>query len=141
MKWFFDTSVLVPVLIEDHIHHERSLAAFRRADPNTSCCAAHSLAEVFATITRLPAPYRASGEQAILFLESVEERVTLVSLEGREYLRAIRRAAADGVLGATIYDALLATCALKAGAQIIYTWNERHFRMFDPEIAVRIRTP
>jgi predicted nucleic acid-binding protein len=141
VKWFFDTSVLIPVFVDDHVHHDRSVAAFKLADCKTGCCAAHRLAEFFAAFTRLPAPYRASGEQVLLFLELIRQRLAIVSLTGEEYMEVIRRAAEEGILGGTIYDAILAGCALKAMPETIYTWNERHFRLLGPEVAGRVRTP
>jgi len=54
VRALFDTSVLVPVFLEDHEHHERSLQAFLGADRRRDCCAAHSLAEVYSAMTRLP---------------------------------------------------------------------------------------
>jgi hypothetical protein len=45
MKWFFDTSVLVPTFLEDHEHHAASLKAFLKADKRLACCGAHSLAQ------------------------------------------------------------------------------------------------
>jgi predicted nucleic acid-binding protein len=53
----------------------------------------------------------------------------------------VKEAAAVGVVGGTVYDALLARCAIKAGAEIIYTWNMKHFQQFSPEITKRLRTP
>jgi predicted nucleic acid-binding protein len=141
VKWFFDTSVLVPVFLEEHQHHERSLAVFVAADKRHSCCAAHSLAEVYATVTRLPGKHRLSGEQALLFLDMIEEHLTVVSLEGRDYHAAIRDAAAEGIVGGTIYDALLARCALKADADTIYTWNVQDFLRLGTQVAKRVRTP
>ena len=38
-------------------------------------------------------------------------------------------------MGGTIYDALLAKCALKANATTIYTWDLEHFRRLGPEVA------
>ena len=64
----FDTSVLVPTFLGDHEHHEASLDAFLRFGKRQACCAAHSLAEVYATLTRMPGKYRVSCEQAMLFL-------------------------------------------------------------------------
>jgi len=74
VKWFVDTSVLVPVFIPGHIHHQRSFDLFSRAEIIQASCAAHSLAEVYATVTRIPGRHRASGEQALRFLEAIEER-------------------------------------------------------------------
>ena len=141
MRAFFDTSVLVPVFLEDHEHHERSLKVFLGADKDRDCCAAHSLAEVYSTLTRLPGRHRLSGEQVLLFLENIRERVALIALTGEEYYRAIKDASEGGVIGGMIYDALLARCALKARADAIYTWNTRHFEQLGPEIAKRLRTP
>ena len=141
MKSFFDTSVLLPVFLEDHEHHELSLRAFLKADKATGAFAAHSLAEIYATATRLPGKHRVSGEQAVLFLEDLLRRLTVIALKAEEYHRAITAAAAKGIVGGTIYDALLAHCALKAEAQVIYTWNLRHFQQFGSEITRRLRTP
>ncbi|HLW83872.1 MAG TPA: PIN domain-containing protein [Candidatus Sulfotelmatobacter sp.] len=140
MRWFFDTSVLIPVFMEDHQHHEASLAAFVAADKKQACCAAHSLAELYSVLTRLPGN-RLSGEQVFLFLEAIEEHLSLITLDSREYYSAIREAAGVGIVGGMLYDALLARCARKAAAEVIYTWNLQHFRRLGPEIAKRIKTP
>ncbi len=138
---FFDTSVLVPAFFEDHEHHEASLGVFLRAEKRQASCGAHSLVEFYATTTRLPGRHRLSGEQVLLFLEDIRERLTIVTLEAHEYDAALKGAAEAGIVGGAIYDALLASCALKVRAEIIYTWNVRDFRRFGPEVAKRIRTP
>jgi predicted nucleic acid-binding protein len=141
MKYFLDTSVLVAVFVDEHPHHEASLAVFSRADKKHASCAAHSLAEVYATLTRLPGKHRASASEAMLFLEDMEKRLAFISLDGEEYWRAVTHSAESGIVGGTIYDALLAHCALKARADTIFTWNIDHFRRVGPEVAKRARTP
>ncbi len=141
MKSFFDTSVLVATSVEVHEHHERSFALFTGADRKTTSCAAHSLAELYATLTRLPGTTRMSAEQALLVLDSVEERLEIVSLDAREYRLAIQAAAAAGIVGGTIYDALIGWCALKARATRIYTWDVADFQRLGAEIAMKVRTP
>ncbi|HVA79579.1 MAG TPA: PIN domain-containing protein [Candidatus Binataceae bacterium] len=141
MRAFFDTSALIPVFLEDHEHHERSIKAFIAADRRRDACAAHSLAEVYATMTRLPGRHRVSGEQVLLFLENIRERLSLIALTGDEYDAMIRDAAGAGIVGGTIYDALIARCALKAKADAVYTWNTKHFEQFGPAIAKRLKTP
>jgi predicted nucleic acid-binding protein len=138
---FFDTSVLVPVFLEDHEHHERSFKAFANAYRRHDYCAAHSLAEVYSTMTRLPGRHRLSGDQVLLFLDDIREHLTLIALTGDEYHATIKEAAGAGVLGGTIYDALIARCALKAKADTIYTWNTRHFQGFGTEIVNRLQMP
>ena len=78
MKGFFDTSVLVPVFYGDHVHHQASLALFIQFDRSTGCCGAHSLAEVFSTLTRMPGKHRISSAQAMLFIGSICEQLSLV---------------------------------------------------------------
>jgi predicted nucleic acid-binding protein len=141
LKWFFDTSVLLPAFLEDHADHERCLAIYAPSSKRVACCGAHSLAEVYATVTRLPGEFRASPAQAVVFLSDIQEHLTIVSLESSEYFQAIQGAALSGIVGGTIYDALLAACAIKAKAEIIYTDNDRHFRMLGPDVARRVTKP
>ena len=74
MRGFFDTSVLVPVFYGDHVHHQSSLELFVQFGKANGCCGAHSLAEVFSTLTGMPGKHRVSGDQAILFIGSILER-------------------------------------------------------------------
>jgi len=138
---FFDTSVLIPVFNLDHVHHEASFQAFVSATRKTSCCAAHSLGEMYAVLTRLPGKNRLGGEQANLLLEEVSSRLALISLTGEEYLLAMKQAAARGISGGTVYDYLLLFCADKVNAETIYTWNLKHFQKFGPEFSGRLRAP
>jgi len=141
VKAFFDTSVLLPTFLEHHVHHEASLKVFLKADRKESYCGGHSLAELFATATRLPGEDRLSGEQVLLFLENVRERMTIVTLTADEYYAVVKDASAGSIVGGMIYDAIHARCALKAGAEVIYTWNIKHFQQLGSDIAKRLRTP
>jgi predicted nucleic acid-binding protein len=71
---FFDTSVLVPVFYGNHVHHEASLDLFVQQEKATGYCCAHTLLEVFSTLTRMPGKHRISAEQAMLFIGSIRER-------------------------------------------------------------------
>jgi len=141
MNRFFDTSTLIPVFIEDHVHHDASFQAFLSANKKTCCCAAHSLAETCAVLTRLPGKNRLSGEQAFLLLEEVSSRLTLIALTGEEYFLSVKQAASRGITGGAVYDYLLFCCAQKVKAETIYTWNLKHFQQFDPDISHRLSTP
>jgi predicted nucleic acid-binding protein len=141
VKAFFDTSVLIPVFMEDHQHHEASLDAFLKAGNHQGSCAAHSLAEFYAVVTRLPGRHRLDGDQALLFLQGIRERLAIVTLTAEEHFRALKDAAGAGIVGGTVYDVLLAHCAAKAEAQILYTWNVKHFERFGLGAAKRIQTP
>lgn len=141
MKVFFDTSVLMAAILLQHEHHRPSVAAYAKADKKNACCAAHTLAEVYAGLTRMPGAQRMPGDQALLFLDQIRERLTIITLDEEDYCSAIASAVAQGVVGGTIYDALLAKCALKANATVIYTWDLHHFRLLGPEVARQIRNP
>ena len=141
MKAFLDTSVLVATFYGDHEHHEASFDLFLRHNRNEACCALHSLAEVYASLTGMPGKDRASADEALLFLGNVRERLTQVTLNDREYMSALEAAGGVGVMGGGIYDALIAQCALKSGAETIYTWNVKHFKRLGADIAKRVTTP
>jgi predicted nucleic acid-binding protein len=141
VRFFLDTSVLIAAVSAQHVHHGPSLAVYLTADKNQAGCAAHSLAEVYATLTRLPGKQGMSSEQALLFLDEIRDRFRTIVLDSEEYLSAIQDAAAEGVVGGMVYDALIAHCAIKARADAILTWNIDHFRRLGPEVAKRVRTP
>ena len=141
MKALLDTSVLVAAFLGDHENHDASLDLFLRYGKREGCCAAHSLAEVYSTVTRLPGKHRVSGDQANLLLGEIGRNLTVVALSDVEYFDAIARASAAGVVGGAIYDALIGACARKARVDTLYTWNPRHFQAPGLSFAKRIRTP
>ena len=141
MRGFFDSSVLVPLFYRDHVNHGPSQELFIQFNRSTGCCGAHSLAEVYATLTRMPGKRRITGEQAMLFIGNIRERLSIIALDPEEYAEALTASAARGIIGGTIYDAMLAHCALKSKAQAIYTWNTRHYALCGQEVASRVRTP
>jgi predicted nucleic acid-binding protein len=141
MKGFLDSSVLIAAFLGDHLHHQASLACLAGFDPLTGCCGAHSLVEVYSALTRLPGKHRVTGDQALLFLDCVREKLSVIPLTGQEYVEALSNAAALGIMGGTVYDAMLAHCALKANAKKIYTWNVRHYSLCGAIVKERVCTP
>lgn len=141
MRALLDTSVLVATFLGDHEHHEASLNTFLRSGKRDACCAAHSLAEVYATFTRLPGKYRVTCEQAMLFLQEIRQRITIVALDVEEYYETIEQASTLAITGGVLYDALIARCAVKAKADMIYTWNVKHFQQLGQEVARRVKNP
>lgn len=141
MKAFLDTSVLVATFYADHAHHPPSIDLFLRFGKKDACCGAHSLAEVYATLTGMPGKRRVSGDEALLFLGNIRERLTVVALDEAEYFQTADASAAGGLAGGAVYDAILGHCALKAKAQVIYTWNTSDFLRLSPAIAGRVQNP
>ena len=141
MMAFYDTSVLVAAFWGDHPHHIESLRLLSRAEPSQASCAAHTLAEVYAVMTRLPVKPAIVPEQALLFVMEIRSRLAIISLQADDYVRALQDASERGISGGRVYDALLVHCARKAEAETIYTWNLADFRRIAPDLTDRIRTP
>jgi predicted nucleic acid-binding protein len=129
----------VAVFWGDHPRHEAAMSVFRKAVKSRAFCAAHSMAELYAVTTRLPVRPGISGEQALLFVESLLARVSPVALSKEEYAAALEQAARLGCTGGSLYDVLLLACARKCAAGVIYTLDWRDFPRLAQELAPRIR--
>jgi predicted nucleic acid-binding protein len=141
MKNFLDTSVLIAASDAEHPSHDPSAALLAAATKQTAACGAHTLAEVYAVLSRLPGGKRQRPEFAGLLVEQIVGRTTLVHLTVEEYAATIRKTAQSFLAGGIVFDALLLVCARKVDAERIYTWNVRHFRAVAPDLADRIVTP
>jgi len=141
VKAFFDTSVLIATFYVHHQFHQPSIDLIVRFKKSDACCVAHSLAEIYSSLTGRTGRERVSGAEAMLFLGDVIERLTVVSLGRQEYFKVLKVSSALGIAGGAIYDALLAHCALKAKAQTIYTWNTKDFLRLGSTIAGRVKMP
>ena len=64
----------------------------------------------------------------------------MIALTEVEYFGMIDDYAAAGIVGGSIYDALHARCAVKAGTDVLLTWNQRDFIRFG-EVARLVKTP
>jgi len=141
MKNFLDTSVLIAASDAEHPGHKPSAALLAAATKLTTACGAHTLAEVYAVLSRLPGGKRQRPEFARLLVEQIVGRTTAVSLTAEEYSATIRNTAQSLLAGGIVFDSLLLSCARKVEAESIYTWNLRHFRKVAPDLADRIVTP
>ena len=141
MREFFDTSVLIASFLRSHPQHLPSITRFSASDSAHSACALHTLAEVYSSLTSLPLRPPMSPEQALLFVQEVSNHLTPVALSDHEYLATIQTAAIHPLASGKIYDALLLACAAKSEAQVIYTWNLKHFHSIAPYLADRIQNP
>ncbi len=141
MKAFFETSVLVAAVWEADSRHDVSRRLPMQFAPQEASCAAHTLAELYASLTGMRPPHRIRPEQAALVLDHFRTTLDCVTLTGDEVFQTIRHTAALKLRRVIIYDALLLACARKVEAERIYTWNVRHFQMVAPDLAERIMTP
>ena len=141
MKAFFDTSVLVGAFYGDYPRHAACLRLLEDASKKTHFCAAHSVAELYAVMTRLPVRPRITPEQGLLFVENVRDYFSVITLSAVEQFEAAVGAARRGLAGAKVYDLLTLKCAAKAGAERVYALNLPEFtRLAPPEPREKLGT-
>lgn len=132
MNVFFDTTVLVAASVRSHPHHAPAFGALRRAasGEDKGFISTHSIAEVYAALTRVPViPRIHPAEAARIVTESLIPHFECVAIGKKEYLQALETVQSGGWAGAKIYDALLLGCAAKCRAQRIYTFNLGDFQL------------
>jgi predicted nucleic acid-binding protein len=131
MKILFDTSVIIAALIESHPMHARSFPWLKQAKEKKIelIVASHTLAELYAVLSTLPLKPRISSSVAWrLIKENIESISKIFSLTPAEYSSTIKSLSDMGLIGGTIYDALIAKVAQKAKVERLLTLNIDHFR-------------
>ncbi len=131
-SYLLDTSCLVAAVCGWHRHHAASRREIERrgAAGETLVLAAHSLAEAFSVLTRLPEPHRLRPEDALALIEANWAETRLVALAAGDYLATLRRCRDAGIGGVAVYDALIAACARKARVGTLVTWDLEGFERF-----------
>lgn len=142
MTFLCDTTVLFAASDAAHRHHQRSLAIVARATPSHAFVAAHSLAELYATLSAIAAPKIRRVDQVLEAVEHAARVFTPVSLSLDDYLWVLRHGATVEARSGQIYDALILKCAERAQVEVVYTWKTAHFqRIAWPQMIGRIREP
>lgn len=94
---------------------------------------AHSIAEAFSALTRIPVVPRIHPSEATRIVEeNLLPYFEIISLDKRDYLRAMNLTADGGWVGGKIYDALLLCCAAKVSPDRVYTFNVSDFQLLSP---------
>lgn len=136
MHVFFDTTVLVAASEQGHPHYAQARPLLLRVanGKDKGFISAHSIAELYAALTRLPVQPRIHPvEAARIVTENILPHFEVVGVRKEDYLEALNTVATGGLIGAKIYDALLLRCAGKCGAERIYTFNLADFTQLAPE--------
>ena len=145
MNVFFDTSVLVAASVADHPHHARALPALQRVaiGQDKGFIGAHSIAESYAALTRVPVvPRIHPSEAGRIIRDNILKTCSVVTADVAQYLEALMAVQDRGLPGAKIYDALLLACAARSGAERIYTFNLVDFRQLaGPDVVALIGAP
>jgi predicted nucleic acid-binding protein len=132
---FFDTTVLVAASEQSHPHYAQARPALVRvvAGQDKGFIGLHLIAEVYATLTRLPVQPRIHPvEAARIITDNILPHFEVVSLGKEGYLEALNTMASSGWGGAKIYDAMLLCCAARCAVERIYTFNLRDFKQLAP---------
>ncbi len=142
IAYLLDTSCLVAAVCAWHSHHEETRREIERRDAagEVLVLAAHSLAEAFSVLTRLPERHRLRPDDALALIEANWAKTRLVALAGADYRSTLRRCREIGIGGGAVYDALIAACARKARVETLVTWDLEGFERF-LEDEPRVRTP
>lgn len=128
---YFDTSVLLPALIEKHELHEVAKALLQKAlkAGPVGTTTLHAYAELYNNLTR-PTKHKIHLEPSLaadVIIERIGKRLNIIELTKEDYEAAVKRCARLNLVSGIIYDALHLQAALKAGAEILYTDNLRDF--------------
>jgi len=142
ISYLLDTSCLVAAVCAWHRFHDATRREIERRDAagEKLILSAHSLAEAFSVLTRLPEPHRLRPSDALEVIEANWGQTGLVALTGPDYRATLRRCRDLGIGGGAVYDALIAACARKARVATLVTWDLEGFERFledDPAV----RTP
>jgi predicted nucleic acid-binding protein len=125
-----DTSVVVAAFASWHEGHTAAAAVLARK-PRVP---AHVLVEAYSVLTRLPSPHRASADLVTDFLAR-RFREAPLTLPARAHTVLLEAASLAGVVGGSIYDALIAATVKHAGATLL-TRDQRARSVYE-QIGVR----
>jgi predicted nucleic acid-binding protein len=144
VKVFFDTSVLVAASEQGHPHHGQAWPALRRvtARRDRGFMSVHSIAEMYAALTRLPVQPRIHSAEAVrIIIHNILPHFDTVPVAKKDYTEALKLVGDRGFSGAKIYDALLIGCAARSEVDRIYTFNLADFRQLAPDLEDKICAP
>ena len=131
-SYLLDTNCLVAAVCSWHGHHEATRREIERrhAAGQELILSAHSFAETFSVLTRLPEPHRLSPEDALALIETNWGETRLVALTAADYRVTLRRCRDVSIGGGAVYEALIAACARKARVSTLVTWDVADFKRF-----------
>jgi predicted nucleic acid-binding protein len=102
--------------------------------------AAHTLAELYAVLTRIPQA-RITPSLAQQLIADNLKAFEIISLTAEDYQAAIDLMVANNLPGGGIYDALIAQVAEKTKADTLLTLNPKHFTRLGESIAAKVQVP
>jgi predicted nucleic acid-binding protein len=142
---FFDTTVLVAASEKGHPHYAQARPALHRVakGQDKGFMSAHSIAEVYAALTRLSVQPRIHPLEAVRILtDNILPHFEIIPIDKEDYVAALSSVGNAGWSGPKIYHALLLRCAAKRAVERIYTFNLGDFKQLaSPRLQTIICAP
>jgi predicted nucleic acid-binding protein len=134
-----DTNVIIAALMSWQQFHERARTALDEAlRQKRLLLPLPALVESYSVLTRMPLPYRLAPAVAHQLLHDTLGDIRIATLPARKAWQFLDASASSGTAGGRIYDALIATIAIGAGAREILTLNPRHFEPFSGRLQITV---
>jgi predicted nucleic acid-binding protein len=144
MRALLDTSTLIAAMLPDHVHHAYALPWLSRAKSGgfEFVCSAHSLAEMYAVLTRLPRKPPIGAHEALRMIqENVTSHARVYSLASDDYALLIESLPQNGIIGAAVYDAIIARVCDLTTVDYLVTLNVADFQRVWPAGAGKVVSP
>jgi predicted nucleic acid-binding protein len=105
-------------------------------------CSGHTLAEIYAVLTRLPRTPPIGPDEALqLIQENITSHARVHSLSSDEYALLIESLAQNRITGGAVYDAIIARVGELTSVDYLVTLNVTDFQRVWPAAAARIISP
>jgi predicted nucleic acid-binding protein len=139
----FDTSVLVAGSVVGHVHEEQTRVWFQAARDGRldAMTTTHAFAETWATLTAIPVEQRIAPAAAERVIERLARHIKPIGLRRDDYRSALRRCGNLGLRSGAIYDALHVVAARRGRADLLLTFDTRHFSALAAEDGPRVVAP
>lgn len=122
-----------------HLRTESSYEEFRRMGAEF-VLPDHVLLEAFSVLSRSPRPVGIPPRDAERLLRSHFGDAIIAPLRPGLAWDTIGQTLSRGFWGGRVYDTLIAMVAFEAGAEVLLTWNTRHFYAIAPA-GLQVREP
>jgi predicted nucleic acid-binding protein len=136
--------MLVAAVVEGHPAHALAFPWLQRVKDKADAgiVAAHSLAEMYSILTRLPVRPSISPEVAREVITiNILDTCEVIALSTADHVTLLNHLAGLKIAGGAVYDALLLHAAWKSGVDQVVTLNAHDFRRVYPALADKIVSP
>ena len=128
-RFAVDSNVLIAAAQARHPDNPAAASEIesRLANSETMVLPGHVLLETYSVLTRLPPALRLRPLAAFATVSAFASNAEVVGIPAGSFLNLIEGAMTTRVTGGRIYDALIAEAARVSGAEVLLTFNVRHF--------------